>query len=104
MSKLSLSSNHPKRLGPVNFDHISKEQQLTLLRHYWGYLQIEDLYLTEGNFTEDRRILLGWHKEGANCENQIEGAQQKSFEPRRFPIQADERVQTCHQAKYHDFE
>ena len=31
-----------------NFDHISQEQQLTLLRHYWGYLQIEDFYLQRG--------------------------------------------------------
>jgi DNA-binding PadR family transcriptional regulator len=31
-----------------NFDHISKEEQLTLLRHYRGYLQIEDFYLQRG--------------------------------------------------------
>lgn len=31
-----------------NFDHIAYEQQLALLGHYLGYLQIEDTYLQEG--------------------------------------------------------
>ncbi len=31
-----------------NFDHLSRKQQLALLQHYQDYLQIEDLYLQEG--------------------------------------------------------
>lgn len=31
-----------------NFDHLSRKQQLTILQHYQGYLQIEDLYLQKG--------------------------------------------------------
>jgi DNA-binding PadR family transcriptional regulator len=31
-----------------NFDHLSRKQQLILLQHYQGYLQIEDTYLQKG--------------------------------------------------------
>lgn len=31
-----------------NFDHLSRQQQLTILRHYQGHLQTENLYLQKG--------------------------------------------------------
>ena len=31
-----------------NFDHLSRTQQLTLLWHYRGYLQVEDFYMRRG--------------------------------------------------------
>lgn len=31
-----------------NFDHLSRQQQLTILQHYQGHLQTENLYLQKG--------------------------------------------------------
>ena len=44
-------------------------------------------------------LLLGWCKEGANREDEVEGAEEQSFEPGRFSVQADERVEAGHQAE-----
>jgi DNA-binding PadR family transcriptional regulator len=46
-----------------NFDHLSPEQQLTVLWQYWGYLQTQDLYLrgaelrvsTDADIPDDQR-------------------------------------------------
>ena len=47
--------------------------------------------------------LLGRWKEGTDCQNQVEGAQEESFEPGGFPVQADECVESGHQAKHRYF-
>jgi len=46
---------------------------------------------------------LGRRKEGADCQDQVEGTQQESLEPGGFPVQADERVESGHQAKHRHF-
>ncbi len=50
------------------------------------------------------RPLLGWWKEGADRQDEVEGAQEESFEPGGFAVQADERVEPSHQAKHRHFQ
>lgn len=41
----------------------------------------------------------GWSKKGAHREDEVEGAEEQPFEPRGFPVQADERVESSHQGE-----
>src|SRR5579864_1406386 len=50
------------------------------------------------------KTLLGWWKESADRQDQVESAQEESFEPGGFAVQADERVESSHQAKHRHFQ